>query len=116
VGELYRVAPRGSTLVAASTNLPWRYRDYASYRYEALTSLRSWKQAEPDPRRVIRDLEGKYGAGAYLIITRSTRVYASLLEGKGSALDGLVRALRRSPRAREIYHRGDGAIFRLEGG
>jgi len=116
VAELYRIAPRGSTVVAASTNLPWRYRDYASYRYEALTSLPSWKQAKPDPRRVIRDLERKYGAGAYLIITRSTRVYASLLERKGSALDGLVRVLRRSPRAREMYHSGDGAIFRLGGG
>jgi hypothetical protein len=116
VGELYRVAPRGSTLVAASTNLPWRYRDYASYRYEVLTSLPSWKASKPDPRKVIRNLEGKYGTGVYVIITRSTRVYASLLERKGSALDGLVRALRRSPRARELYHRGDGAIFRLEAG
>ncbi|MFL5246908.1 MAG: hypothetical protein ACJ79V_03720, partial [Myxococcales bacterium] len=114
VRHLYDIAPAGSTLISGSANIPWRYRDYAGYRYASVTDLPSWAAPNPDPARLVRELERRSAStGAFVIVTRSTEVYARLLENKPAALPGLVNRLRESPRARELFHSPDGAIFVL---
>jgi hypothetical protein len=51
---------------------------------------------------------------AYLLLTRSQKVYDAVLgsQGWGSASD-LERAVSRSPRFAEVFDNGDGKIFVL---
>jgi hypothetical protein len=116
VRALYRLAPQGSTLIAGSDNIPWRYRDYASYDYRVLTDLRSWRRNANASARVVTQLQKTFGAkGSYVIVTRSTKVPGELLGGPRGALDRLVEALRASPAAKELYRRPDGDIFFVRG-
>jgi hypothetical protein len=114
VNALYRVAPRGTTLIG-SQNIPWRQRDYASYKYRSITDLAAWQQPVPDPKRLAREIEDyAVGERSYVVVTRSTRIAAGLLYGKAGALEGLVAVLRTSPRAEQIYHGRDGDVFYIK--
>jgi hypothetical protein len=116
VRTLYRLAPQGSTLVAVTDNLPWRYRDYASYDYRVLNDLQSWRRNANATGRVFTEFRTTFGAkGAYVIVTRSTKIPGELLGGPRDALDRFVETLRASPAARELYRRPDGEIFFVRG-
>ena len=116
VEALYRIAPKGSVLFAGARNLPWQHRDYASYDYRSITDLAAWREeVRPKPRRLAAEvrekLERKPG---YVVVTRSTRISASLLSGKPGALEGLVRTLRTLPAARQVYRGRDGDVFKVQ--
>jgi hypothetical protein len=112
VHALYRIAPHRTALVAGSTNIPLRYRDYTSYDYSYVTDLASWSAADPDPALLASDLKAKFKRmGAYVIVTRSTEISAGLLDRKPGVLERLVRVLRASPGVAQIYRRRDGDIF-----
>jgi hypothetical protein len=114
VKALYRLAPRGSTLFAGTYNLPWRYRDYADYHYRVIADGAAWQKNADDSSAVIRELQRDSGGkGAYIIVTRSTKITAELLANAPGALQSLVARLRTSPAARELYHAPDGDIFFL---
>jgi len=114
VDALYRLAPRGARLVAGSGNIPWRHREYTGYQYDAVDRLDAWKVPVPDPARLAAEIEKSVeDKDVYVIVTRSTKVAAAMLGGKPRALDGLVRALRRSPAASEVYSGLDGVIFHI---
>ncbi|MDQ3850003.1 MAG: hypothetical protein M3296_05240, partial [Actinomycetota bacterium] len=115
VEALYRLAPRGATLVAGTQNIPWRNRDYVEYDYVQANELESWNVPVPDPARLAAELQRKARKNdAYVIVTRSTKIAAAMLDGKPGALDGLVRLLRSSPAAaREVYRNRDGVILHL---
>ena len=117
VRALYRHAPRGSVIVAATGNIPWQYRDYAAYRHREVDRLDAWRNStEPDPRALIRQLESEYvPQGGYLIVTRSTRIDAAVNIGKPGALERLVRLLHRYPGARTVYRGGGGEVFFMRG-
>jgi hypothetical protein len=116
VTALYRAAPPGASLIG-SENLPWRNRGYASYDYRTVTALRSWRVAKPDPAALARDIKAyaEDKGGAYVILTRSTKISAALLLGKPGVLERLVEQLRASPSAKEIYRGRDGDVFYVKG-
>jgi hypothetical protein len=114
VHALYRLAPRGATLYAGSYNLPWRYRNYADYDYRVIADGTAWQKNANDSSAVIRELQRTSGrTGAYIIVTRSTRITEDLLSSSPGALENLVTRLRSSPAARGLYHAPDGDIFYL---
>jgi hypothetical protein len=115
VERLYAVAPHGSLLVAASPNVPWKARHYADYRYQLLSRQLHVPGPPPKPdvlaSLVARYLRGAKG-GAYLLITRSQKVYDDVLGAQrwGSSSD-LERSVEHSPRFSKIFDDGDGKIF-----
>jgi hypothetical protein len=118
VDHLYRIAPKGSMLVAASPNLPWQFRHYGDYDYKLV--LRQLKIAGPTPRPartaadVARYMRHVRPVRSYLIITRSQKIYDQVLGAQlwGSAAQ-LERAVERSWRFRKVFDNGDGRIFVL---
>jgi hypothetical protein len=116
VRALYEIAPRRSTLVAGSFNIPWRQRDYEGYEYHALTDLDAWKRGRPNPAALVREVQTAYGKrSVYVVVTRSTKIGVALLLREPRILDRFVQKLRASPAARELYRRPDGSIFVVRG-
>ena len=118
VDRLYAMAPPGSLLLAASPNVPWKQRHYADYRYQLLS--RQLQFAGPPPSsaqlatEVARYMKRSRTGRAYLIMTRSQKVYDDLLGSQwwGSSTD-LERAVERSPRFSKVFDDRDGRIFVL---
>ncbi len=116
VQAFYRIAHRGSTVYAGTYNLPWRYRDYAGYNYQLISDLHAWTaSAQPNAASLVTQLRAALAStGGYVIITRSTIIKASLLDGKPYALGTVVRILRSLPTVRELYRNRDGDLFYVE--
>jgi hypothetical protein len=116
VQAFYRIAPRNSTVYAGTFNLPWRYRDYSAYNYHLITDLDAWtSSARPNPVSLVTQLRDALGStGGYVIITRSTKIKAALLDGKPYALGAVARILRSLPTVRDLYRNQDGDLFYVE--
>jgi hypothetical protein len=115
VRALYRLAPPGATLVAGSYNIPWQYRDYADYKYRFVTELKAWRKDKKSPT-LITELRDSFGKnGSYVVITQSTKISTTLLDGRPGQLTRFVRALRRSRAAREVFRGPDGDVFFVKG-
>jgi len=118
VDRLYRVAPRGSVLVAASPNLPWKARHYADYTYRFVEHYLTPDTATMPPSRradaLARGLTDEHAVAAYLIVTRSQRLYDAVLGSQtwGTAV-ALQQAVERSRHFRKVFDDGHGAIFQL---
>ena len=123
VQRLYRIAPRGSMLVAATEALPWKYRDYGEYRYRDMTDFELPPESRPIDelaRALRREAEGRR---IFLVFTRSTRESAALLgvPYPGPKLSGppggwvprMEARLRNSPLARTVYANRDATIFEV---
>lgn len=119
VYRLYDVAPPGSLLVAGSRNVPWKFEGYEEFDYLVVAETDLWAQTEAnrgDIGNVVASVEGQMrarGPGrAYLIITRSEKVYLDLLGfAPRGALDRFERALVSSGQFRQIYGNRDAKIF-----
>jgi hypothetical protein len=113
VRHLYEVAPRGSLLLAATPDLPWKFQDYVSYDYRTVGSLKGGGNGEL-VKPVLSIMRQHRRQGAYFIITRSTRADA---EARGilppGSLDRLEQALRRAPGMQLIYANQDARIYAL---
>jgi hypothetical protein len=116
VERLYDVAPRGAVLYAGAPNLPWQHREYELYDYRSVVGLDSWAEGlpRPRPRQLLAEMRRRaQGRPLYVIITRSTRIRAALLDGDPRALGVLVATLRRSAGVQELYARDGASIFRI---
>jgi hypothetical protein len=119
VRHLYEVAPRGSLLLAATPDLPWKFQDYVSYDYRTVGSLKSSRGGGNGElvKPVLSIMRQHRRPGAYFIITRSNRADA---EARGilppGSLDRLEQALRRSPGMQLIYANQDARIYALRPG
>lgn len=128
VGELYKLAPRGSLLLAADGNMPWKHRAYEGYEYKTLEEydLPFWSQEELAlaVERILEEGE----PGAYLIITKGQKETVSLLgvpaPTEFSEFDFvdqrmwptyLEQTLARSPRFQTVFANEDAKIFALRG-
>jgi hypothetical protein len=109
VDWLYANAPAGSSLVAATSNVPWRSRDIERYRYEPLNAALG-----PAPVPVIEARMRANPRGAYLLLTRGQYVYAETFLGEppgwGAALE---RDVLRSGRFRMVYANAEAKVFLL---
>jgi hypothetical protein len=116
VRALYRLAPPGSTIVGGTDNLPWRYRNYADYEYIGMNGLDVWHARRTRPAALITAVQSRlHGKSGYVIVTRSSKIGAELLDGKRGLLAEVVRRLGTWPGARLLYHARDGDIFSLRG-
>jgi hypothetical protein len=116
VNRLYEVAPRGSRLLAGSTDVPWKQRHYADYRYQLLSQKLTFA-ARPTRAQLGASVARYMRAGktpAYLFITRSQRVYDRVLGSPrwGSTTD-ILAAVRASAEFRAVFDDGDAQIFVL---
>jgi hypothetical protein len=114
VDRLYAMAPKGSVLLAASTNVPWKQRHYADYRFQLLSRQLRFA-ARPSPAGLAAGV-ARYMRGtktpSFLLITRSQRIYDRILGAPawGSATD-ILRAVRGSGAFRSVFDDGDAQIF-----
>jgi hypothetical protein len=115
VERLYRIAPPGSLLIAVSPNLPWQAQHYVGYDYEVLSR---WLKKEPPKGPLVDDLVSRIlerrRPAAYVIVTRSQRVYDRLLgSAPWGSVDAFERELRSSGRFQLTYDGRDARIYRL---
>jgi hypothetical protein len=121
VDRLYAMAPPGSLLLAASPNVPWKQRHYADYRYQLLSRQLRFEGPPPSSAQlateVARYMRRNRTGRAYLIVTRSQKVYDDVLGSQrwGSSTD-IERAVGRSPRFSKVFDDRDGRIFVLRHG
>jgi len=121
VRALYRIAPPGSELIAASEPLPWQYRDYTRYTYARLTSLLPGPPpAGGVPHRPltyrIRDvLESSVPGHAYVIVTRSQIAGDELVGTSGTPARLVASRLDASRIFRLAYANRDARIYVVRG-
>ena len=120
VAALYRLAPAGSVLVAASDGLPWRSTGYADYDYRTLTdtSLPEIPLETASRPALVREVADRMGAGpgrrSFLIVTRSTKAQLDLFGPYApGTFDRLERALLESRRFDVLFRNPDAIVFGL---
>lgn len=127
VDELYKLAPRGSLLLAVDGNIPWKHRNYEAYEYKTFEEHNlPFSSREELALAVAEILEPKARTGAYLIITKGQKETVSLLgippPTQSSEFDFVDRrmwpayleqALLHSPRFRTVFANEDARIFAL---
>jgi hypothetical protein len=116
VRHLYEIAPPGSLLLAATSDLPWKFRDYARYEYRTVPNLPNSGNGDL-AKPVLAIMRQHRQPGAYLIVTRSQRAdnQARSILPPGS-LDRLESKLRRSPAVQLVYANQDAQIYSLRPG
>ena len=119
VRALYRIAPPGSELVAASEPLPWQYRDYDRYTYARLVDL---LPGPPPPRgrrhrpltyRVRDVLASAVPGRAYIIVTRSQIAGDELVGTRGRPARVVAQRLDVSRLFRLVYANPDARVYVL---
>jgi hypothetical protein len=118
VERVYEEAPRGSLLVASSSNLPWQQRGYTEFDHEVLGRHLPVAAGSPDPnvlaRHVAWYMRSTDRPAAFLILTRSQRVYEDLLGAPPwGSMAVLEQGVRRSRDFRLVYRNADGALYAL---
>jgi len=119
MAQLYRIAPAGSALFAASWALPWRYEHYADYYYySSLSEDPEINLDEPDRQKLARTVAERMGKAeaerAYLVIANSTIAQNDLFgPWEPGAQVRLEQTLTRSPLFRVVYKNPDTTIFQL---
>jgi len=74
VEYVYQNAPEGSLLVASSTNMPFRYKDYELYKHLFLEKL----FLAQDTQAILAEIEKRDNPETYLILTRSQGAFLEM--------------------------------------
>jgi hypothetical protein len=112
VRELYRVAPAGSLLVAASNNLPWKFEKVEQYDYAPVVD----EVLIGDLGAIASIMDNPKYPHSYLILTRSQGSYAEVFTGLPPGnWDRFVADATASPAFKVIYRNEDSAILVLAG-
>jgi 4-amino-4-deoxy-L-arabinose transferase-like glycosyltransferase len=123
VERLYQVARPGSLLLAMTSDLPWKFRNYGDYPTATVGDAPEWKRLNATNkdesvsavmRIIARRLHDRKYPHAYLVITRSQIANADLF---GIFPPGLIErvetGLTKSPTFRVVFANRDGGIFDL---
>jgi hypothetical protein len=106
---LYERAPRRSTFVAITSNVPWRFRAVEQYTYTPLSD-----DLGPQELKAIEREMRANPRGAFLIMSKAQYVYAESFYGRPSGWGRrLERQVIRSGRFRVIYTNPEVKIFVL---
>jgi hypothetical protein len=109
VDWLYRRALPGSTLIAVTSNVPWRFEKVEQYDYVPLGS-----DVGPQVVAAIEQELASNPRGAYLILSKGQYVYAESYLGHPSGWgEDLERRILRSPHFRLVYRNAQAKIFVL---
>lgn len=110
VSWVYENVPPGTVLVAPTRNLPWRYRDLTSYRYEPLD-----EQPLDSTDKVLALIPDD--GNAYLISTPAQQQFGEQLAFLPSGRSTSITAeLVDAGVATEVFRQGDAAVYRLDAG
>ncbi|HZN19518.1 MAG TPA: hypothetical protein VFB84_15260 [Micromonosporaceae bacterium] len=108
---LYANATPGVTLVAITSNVPWRVRDLEQFRYTPLG-----EDLGPDSLPAIEAAMLSNPRGAYLIMTEGQYVWAETFYGKPPGWgQSIERQIIASGRFRLVYSHNNAKIFILAG-
>jgi hypothetical protein len=106
---LYQRAPQGSTLVAVTSNVPWRFKALERYDYTPLGEDLGPQQLDT--------IEGAMEAnprGAFLILSKAQFVYGESYYGRPPGWgEQLERQVLGSPRFRVVFTNAEAKIFVL---
>lgn len=92
VDQLYRVAPRGSLLVAVTHASAWKAQGYADYSYAILTDDCELPLDARECYRVLLDRAARSPDGAFLFVTRAQEESLRL---RGDAAPGVLDEIER---------------------
>ncbi len=110
VGWVYENVPHGSVVIAPTRNLPWRYRDLTSYRYEPVD-----EQPIDAAEAVIELIPAD--APAFLIVTDAQQLFGEQIAFLPPGwLDALVAELLEAGHATLVFSQDDAAVYRLDAG
>jgi hypothetical protein len=113
IEEFYEVAPPGSLVVSATSNLPWKSQGYREYEYRTLSRL-SPLPANDELAGHIRNLATDYeDTGAYVVLTRSQGAFNdSYGVWEVGTIEQLISHLTAAEDFVVISDSGDGILFR----
>lgn len=110
VNYLYRIAEPGSQLLAVDDWIPWRYSNYASYRYIIITKIVKTN----DLNSLIELMRDKKSPTSYLILTRSEKACMELFIGWPPYVwDRFANSVANSKDFALIYSNDDAKIYVL---
>lgn len=108
---LYSVAEPGTQFIAATWNLPWKYRDLEKYHY---IELKRQVIRELDLEQLTRRMKDRDYAGGYLILTRGQKVHSTLFLGiPPEKWDKFEQAVRSSKEFQVAYENEDALILKF---
>jgi hypothetical protein len=120
VRRLYTLAKPGSTLIAGTGNLPWKYTQYQDHRYRTLIEMPHWSATAPvtaDPGPLLQDVRDSLHSSrrrSYLIIERSEEDEVDQLGyGRPGSLARFADAVAASPLFSVVYRNPDATIYSL---
>lgn len=120
VARLYALAKPGSTLIAGTGNLPWRYTQYQDHRYRTVIEMPHWSATAPltaDPGPLLQDVRDTLHSSSrrsYLIIARSEEEEVDQLGyGQPGSLARFADAVAASRLFKVVYRNPDATIFTL---
>jgi hypothetical protein len=106
---LYRQAPQGSTLVAVTSNVPWRSTALERYDYTPLG-----EDLGPQQLDTIEAAMEANPRGAFLILSKAQFVYGESFYGRPPGWgEQLERQVLGSPRFRVVFTNAEAKIFVL---
>jgi hypothetical protein len=109
VGWLYSHAPPGTSLVAATSNVPWRSQAVERYKYQTLDE----KAGPADPPAIEAAMRHN-PRGSFLILTEGQYVYAEAFLGKPRGWgENIERQLIHSGRFRLAYANQEAKVYVL---
>jgi hypothetical protein len=108
--QTYQMAPPGSLLMSADTNLPWRFQGYEQYLCLPDTDI----LLVSDVHKLATSMRARGYANSYLLLTASEQAYAEMFFGlTDSDWSQFVASLRASPEFRLVYENADAQVFQL---
>lgn len=109
VQALYKIAPKGSTLVSITPQLPWRYPRLDGYDYKP----RTLTEFALDRLDLINSLMSGNAKGSYLIVTNGQLRYAEQTYGLAAGWgDEIGRQLLASGQYAVAFRNSGGVIYR----
>jgi hypothetical protein len=120
VRRLYALAKPGSTLIAGTGNLPWKYTQYQEHHYRTVIEMPHWSATAPvtaDRGPLLQDVRDSLHSSSrrsYLIIERSEEDEVDQLGyGRPGSLARFADAVAASPLFSVVYRNPDATIYSL---
>ncbi len=111
VRQLYRIAPRGSLLIAGWDGTPWQFQDYEQYNYSVLSEDLPAAVETTNVGALVQFIDSVNPPKAYLIFTRTQKATAQSDGLPPDILDQLEQAMLRSRKFALVYSNSDAQIF-----
>jgi len=113
IEKFYEVAPPGSLVVSATSNLPWKWQGYTDYKYRTLSQLSPLPALDELDGRVRELMESRDGPAAYVLLTRSQGAFNdSFGVWNRGAIEQLRERLEAAGDFVLVFDSGDGVLFK----